>query len=253
MRYLQIILMTLISFSTQATTANQMDNDQISIAMTNFESQIESCRNQLQNLVQDNPRVMNQFDLFSRTLTTGEGFVDKDMYRIIDAVGFAAEKHRLQVRKDPNQTPYIIHPIGVADSLMNLGQVRDTEIIIAALLHDTVEDTDATFEEIEQRFGIRVANFVREVTDDKSLPKQIRKQLQIEHASHKSAGAAQIKLADKLYNLTDLLKMPPTDWEIERIDTYFKWAQSVVDQLPLVNPPLKEAIDKVIQAYWQNK
>lgn len=226
------------------------------VVVKNIESQLDACRILVQKLVHDNEKVLNQFDVFAETLKkaylSGEGLIHKDIYRIIDSITFAAGKHRFQTRKDPQQTPYIIHPIGVANNIMTLGKIRDPDIIIGALLHDTVEDTQTTFEEIGQRFGMRVANFVFELTDDKALPKETRKQLQIEHAPQKSAGAAQIKLADKLYNLTDLAKAPPTDWEKERIDAYFLWAQSVVNQLPWVNAPLKHAVDEVIQSYWTN-
>lgn len=181
-----------------------------------------------------------------QTYCRGEGMIDKDILLVLAAVKFAAEKHRFQTRKDPKQTPYIIHPIGVADHLLTIGKVHDPDILIAALLHDTVEDTDTKFEEIHAIFGTRVEGFVRELTDDKALPKMERKRLQIEHASAKSAGAAQIKLADKYYNLNDLLQMPPPDWDKERIKAYFKWARQVVDALPWVNSALKTAVDETI-------
>lgn len=199
-------------------------------------------------LEEDFPQLRPQFGAFKKLVRTT---FDKEIVLIEDTLYFAAQKHRFQTRKDLNKTPYISHPMEVATQLITLGQVRDPDIIIAALLHDTVEDTDATFEEIKTGFGERVEGFLREVTDDKSLPKAERKRLQIENASHKSAGAAQIKLADKLCNLTDLLNSPPPDWDQERIDAYFTWAKKVVDQLPSVNRPLKQAVDQVIAKYWQ--
>ncbi len=204
-------------------------------------------------LTDNNPKVLAQFDELAWTLVGAwaAGLDDKDFGRILDALAFAAEKHRFQTRKDPGATPYIIHPLGVANSLMKIGNVNDPDIIIGALLHDTVEDTETTLEEVEAQFGPRVAGFVREVTDNKALPKKVRKQLQIEHAPHKSAGAAQIKLADKLYNLTDLATAPPADWERERVDTYFRWAEAVVDGLPKVNASLKGAVDQIIATYWE--
>ncbi|WP_068471108.1 HD domain-containing protein [Candidatus Protochlamydia phocaeensis] len=168
---------------------------------------------------------------------------------MIDAIAFAADKHRNQQRKDLNQTPYIIHPIEVADQLLVIGQVRDSDIIIAALLHDTIEDTNTSYQEITQKFGRRVADFVQEVTDDKSLPKEERKRLQIVDAPHKSAGAAQIKLSDKLCNLKDLIRSPPVGWPMERIKAYFEWAEQVIDRLPWVNAALKQAVDDAISAY----
>lgn len=254
MKYIQILLLALlsISFANIAALDPYTESKEI-IVVENIDSQLDSCRELVQELAHGNASVLSQFDIFAKTLKkaylSGEGLIHKDIYRIIDAIAFSAGKHRFQTRKDPDETPYIIHPMGVADHLMTIGKVRDPDMIIGALLHDTVEDTQTTFEEIEQRFGMRVTNFIREVTDDKSLPKQTRKQLQIEHAPEKSAGAAQIKLADKLYNLRDLAKAPPTDWEAERIDAYFQWAKAVVDALPWVNAPLKQAVDEVIQAY----
>lgn len=257
MRYLQLLILGILSMCANANAENSnTESHQEIVEITNIDTQLNICRKSIQDTTSNNTNVLNQFDIFANTLkntyVSGEGLIDKDIIKIINAIKFAAYKHRFQVRKDPYQTPYIIHPIGVANTLMTLGNVRDPDIIIGALLHDTVEDTETTFEEIEQRFGVRVANFVREVTDDKSLPKQTRKQLQIEHAPKKSAGAAQIKLADKLYNLKDLAQAPPSDWKKERVDAYFQWAKAVVNNLPWVNAPLKQAVDDVIQSYWKN-
>jgi len=188
-------------------------------------------------------------DNLREALSRGE-ILEHEVARILEAVRFAAEKHKDQKRKNPSQTPYIIHPIGVSRTLLTLGNVRDTDVLIGALLHDTVEDTETTFEEIRGRFGARVEGIVRELTDDKSLPKQERKRLQIVNAPHKSLEAAQIKLSDKLYNLNDLARVPPADWSQERIDEYFKWAKEVVDALPDANPAVKAAVDQVIRSHW---
>lgn len=177
----------------------------------------------------------------------------EDTMRILNAVAFSAEKHQYQKRKNLDQTPYIIHPIGVSYTLATLGNVHDADVLIGALLHDTVEDTETSFEEIHQVFGSEVEGYVREVTDDKSLPKEERKQRQIDHAKDKSAGAALIKLSDKLYNLSDVLINPPAGWSSERIDQYFLWAQQVVDNLPNVNAELKQTIDEVIASYFKNR
>lgn len=193
-----------------------------------------------------NPAVLAGCEKFLMDLREKSGLSSEEIRRICDAVCFSARKHSEQTRKDPEQTPYIIHPIGVADSILTLGEVNDPDILIAALLHDTVEDTKTSFEEIREAFGPEVEGYVRELTDDKSLPKEVRKQLQIENASHKSDGAATVKLADKLYNLTDLGRNPPADWPKERVDAYFAWAKKVVDNLPPVNPALKEAVDQTI-------
>ena len=108
------------------------------------------------------------------------------------AAAFAADKHRNQRRKDHARTPYINHPLAVARVLAEEGAVKDLEILAAAILHDTLEDTATTRRELERKFGARIAALVSEVTDDKSLPKQRRKQLQIDRAPMKSKGAALI-------------------------------------------------------------
>lgn len=113
---------------------------------------------------------------------------------------------------------------------------------MAAILHDTVEDTDTTFQEIEDKFGLAIRNIVAEVTDDKSLPKMVRKQLQIEHASSSSHKARLVKLADKLYNLRDLQRCLPEGWTEERRVDYFKWAKQVVDQLQGTNPIIEREL-----------
>ncbi len=213
---------------------------------------VNEARLLLQESIIHNPlKVIKGYEIFAAKLLSvyvqGEGMIESDIQRILQAALFAIKKHRLQTRQDAELTAYIIHPIGVAQLLLSIGRFRDPDLIIAALLHDTVEDTQTTYEEITQQFGSRVAGFVEEVTDDKSLPKLERKRLQIEDAPDKSAGAAQIKLADKLYNLTDLTIHPPMDWSRERIQDYFKWAGQVVDRLPWVNAPLKQAIDLVMK------
>ncbi len=201
-----------------------------------------------------NEDVLKMSHIFLKELQrcrTENALEEKDVDRILSAVVFAAQKHQFQTRKDPKETPYIIHPIGVAHHLLTIGKVMDADVLIGALLHDTVEDTQTTFEEIEAAFGKRVGGFVKEVTDDKMLPKMERKHLQIMHAPEKSTGAALIKLADKLYNLNDLLKDPPLDWTEERLKEYFEWATQVVNALPTVNSALKQAVDETIAAYWK--
>lgn len=125
---------------------------------------------------------------------------------------FAAQKHRDQRRKDTHETPYVNHPINVCTILSVEAGIKDDAVLMAALLHDVVEDTDATFADLEQQFGPDVTSLVREVTDDKSLEKQERKRLQIENASKSTSRAKLIKLADKLDNLRDLLKETPSGW-----------------------------------------
>ncbi|XP_043495603.1 guanosine-3',5'-bis(diphosphate) 3'-pyrophosphohydrolase MESH1 [Polistes fuscatus] len=166
---------------------------------------------------------------------------------IIKCTNFAAEKHKNQKRKDAAQTPYINHPIGVANILVHEGDVYDPVVILAALLHDTVEDTDTSFDEIEQEFGYTVSQVVQEITDDKALPKAERKRLQIENAPKRSHRAKLVLLADKLYNLRDLQKSTPIGWTPERVKEYFKWAKAVVDRIRRTNSNLEIALDKVFE------
>lgn len=158
--------------------------------------------------------------------------------KVLDAVMFAAERHRNQRRKDAEASPYINHPIALAHLLATTGGVDDVDVLRAAILHDTVEDTETTETELRERFGEAVADIVMEVTDDKALPKQRRKELQVEHAPHKSRGAALVKLADKTCNLRDIAAAPPADWPLARRQEYFDWAKCVVDGLPPVSEPL---------------
>lgn len=162
---------------------------------------------------------------------------------ILDALAFAAEKHRDQRRKDPEASPYVNHPIALARILAHEGGIDEASVLAAALLHDTVEDTETTVEELKRRFGPRVASLVAEVTDDKTLPAPVRKRLQVEHAGQLSHGARLVKLADKIANLRDLRKSPPPSWTLERRQKYFDWAREVVDQLRGTNAPLEKAFD----------
>lgn len=125
------------------------------------------------------------------------------------------------------------------------GGIKDLVVLQAALLHDTVEDTDTSFEELEEKFGKRVTAVVREVTDDKNLPKEERKRLQIVHAAHCSFEAKLVKLADKLYNLRDLCRTSPIGWTPERVQEYFQWAKKVVDGIRGTCPALEIELDKI--------
>jgi guanosine-3',5'-bis(diphosphate) 3'-pyrophosphohydrolase len=163
---------------------------------------------------------------------------------ILAALQFAAEKHRDQRRKDLEASPYINHPIALANVLWGEGSVRDAAVISAALLHDTIEDTQTTREELRRRFGARIASIVAEVTDDKTLAKAERKRLQVEHAPHISREAKLVKLADKICNLRDMKSSPPKTWPRSRKREYFDWAKRVVDALRGVHPRLEAIFDE---------
>jgi guanosine-3',5'-bis(diphosphate) 3'-pyrophosphohydrolase len=163
----------------------------------------------------------------------------------IDALAFAAHKHRDQRRKNVAASPYINHPIALAHVLVSEGGVTKTAVLCAAVLHDTVEDTETTFAEIELRFGAEIAGMVREVTDDKTLPKNRRKQMQVEHAPHLSPGARLVKLADKICNLRDVAHDPPANWTHERRVEYFEWAKRVIDGMRGNHRGLEAVFDAV--------
>ena len=165
---------------------------------------------------------------------------------LLSALAFAADKHRDQRRKGTDASPYINHPIPVAEVLATLGQVDDLETLLAAILHDTIEDTNTKPSDLEQRFGQSVAELVAEVTDDKSLPKLERKRLQIELAPQLSDKAKQIKLADKICNIRDIGLNPPADWDYARRQEYFDWADSVVLGCRGVNTSLDAYFDECV-------
>lgn len=165
------------------------------------------------------------------------------MALVLKALAFAAHKHRDQRRKDPRASPYINHPIALANVLMNEAGVRDTKVICAALLHDTVEDTETTPEELEEHFGRAVRDIVLEVTDDKNLPKAERKRLQIVKAKGLSRRAKLVKLADKICNLRDIAESPPADWDLKRQQEYYDWAKRVIDRLRGAHPRLEATFD----------
>ena len=162
---------------------------------------------------------------------------------LLKALAFAAHKHRDQRRKDAEASPYINHPIALADVLVNEGGVEDVEVLCAALLHDTVEDTATTQQELVDAFGARIARIVAEVTDDKRLPKAERKRLQVERAGALSREAKLVKLADKICNLRDVATHPPAQWDLARRREYFEWAKSVVERLRGAHPRLEAAFD----------
>jgi GTP diphosphokinase / guanosine-3',5'-bis(diphosphate) 3'-diphosphatase len=167
-----------------------------------------------------------------------------DTLLVIKAASFAADKHRNQRRKDADASPYINHPLGLARVLTLEGGVTDIATICAALLHDTVEDTDTTPAELEREFGANISKLVMEVTDDKSLPKTERKIAQIKHAADISDKAKLVKLADKICNLRDIAISPPDDWTLERKQAYFDWAKAVIDNLRGVNAKLEVIFDE---------
>jgi guanosine-3',5'-bis(diphosphate) 3'-pyrophosphohydrolase len=165
---------------------------------------------------------------------------------ILRAIAFAAEKHRHQRRKDAHASPYINHPIALAELLAGEGGVSDADVLCAAALHDTIEDTNTTAEELRREFGAGIASIVAEVTDDKNLTKAERKRLQVEHAAHISRRAKLVKLADKICNVRDIVAAPPAGWNAARRQEYIDWAVAVVSGLRGVHPKLEALFDAAV-------
>jgi GTP diphosphokinase / guanosine-3',5'-bis(diphosphate) 3'-diphosphatase len=169
------------------------------------------------------------------------------------ALEMAATRHKDQFRKGKSRTPYINHPIQLANILINEGGEEDPILIIGAILHDVVEDTVKNGKEmielkhqISEAFGEDVLKLVEEVTDDNSLRKEERKRLQVEHAPFISQRAKKLKLADKISNLREIINDPPIFWKKKRIQDYFTWAEEVGKGLRGVNDSLEMALDKCL-------
>jgi guanosine-3',5'-bis(diphosphate) 3'-pyrophosphohydrolase len=172
---------------------------------------------------------------------------NSDNLQLLKALSFAADKHRFQRRKDTEETPYINHPIRVALTLAETGGETNLDLLIAAILHDTIEDTQTTVHEIESHFGSTVLGLVLEVTDDKNLTKEERKKLQVLNAPHKSLLAKKLKLADKICNVYDIIHHPPGHWSAERKLNYLMWAENVLAGLKGANPLLEEHLAELIR------
>lgn len=172
---------------------------------------------------------------------------------LLAALEFSATRHKGQFRKGDDKSPYINHPIQVANLLVNGAGEKDPVLLAAAILHDVVEDTVDTkkekkklINEIREKFGEEVLFVTLEVTDDKSLSKKQRKLLQVEHAATLSLKARKLKLADKIANVRDVVVNPPTFWSLKRIIRYLDWSEAVVAGLRGVNPKLEAIFDKAM-------
>ena len=166
--------------------------------------------------------------------------------KLVEAASFAAQRHTGHQRKGNGKQPYINHPLEVANLIANVGQVDDVDVLIAAILHDTVEDVGVTKDDIVKQFGERVAGIVMEVTDDKTLPKEERKRLQVEHAPRLSPEAKLVKLGDKISNISDVTINPPDGWDVQRRKQYIDWGEAVGKGLRGVNDSLEKKFDETI-------
>jgi guanosine-3',5'-bis(diphosphate) 3'-pyrophosphohydrolase len=172
----------------------------------------------------------------------------KEWLQVLKAADAAARWHVHQRRKGPAQEPYINHLVEVAMLVANATDGTDTNLVTAALLHDAVEDCKVPRELIVETFGEDVASLVEEVTDDKSLPKEVRKQEQVKTAPTKSSRAKVLKLADKISNLRAIAASAPSDWSVKRRLEYVRWAIEVAEGLRGVNQKLEEQFDNAAAA-----
>ncbi|MBP7461009.1 MAG: bifunctional (p)ppGpp synthetase/guanosine-3',5'-bis(diphosphate) 3'-pyrophosphohydrolase [Candidatus Delongbacteria bacterium] len=170
--------------------------------------------------------------------------------QLLKAAEFAAEKHKHLRRKDIDHIPYINHLIRVARLLAEQVPDADRNLILGALLHDVIEDTTTSPQELANEFGDDVAELVMEVTDDKSQPKYRRKQLQIDRAPHKSRNARLIKLADKISNLSDLIIAPPEKWSVDECKEYAAWANQVIDRIRGTHAGLEHLFDETLKEFY---
>lgn len=169
-----------------------------------------------------------------------------DLVALLQALHFAASKHRDQRRKGAEASPYINHPIEVAELLARVGGITDLVTLQAAILHDTLEDTQTTPEELEATFGLEVRQVVEEITDNTQLPKAERKRLEIAHAPHLSVRAKLAKLADKISNVRSIIETPPAEWSLERKREYFDWSERVVAGCRGSNAALERMYDETV-------
>ena len=170
------------------------------------------------------------------------------MNLVLKATQFAALKHCDQRRKD-GKTPYIIHPISVAMILSEIGSIEDPEILSAALLHDTLEDTDTSAHELDKNFGSRVRIIVEELTDNDMLTFSQSKQMQIENAPYLSKNATLVRIADKISNVSDVIENPPAEWNQKRCNKYVDWAEAVMNNCQKVNQDLENHFFELLTEY----
>ncbi len=212
-------------------------------------SLIKEC---LRKNTNNSEEVLSVFERLSERLEQeylfNKAYTSEEIESIYRAIEFATLKHKGQFRKNARKTPYVIHPMGVAFQLLDIAKVTDPTIIKAALLHDILEDTSTTKEEITDLFGRDVLSIVLEVTDGKNLSSKKRKLKQVEHAPFFSKEAALVKTSDRLYNLRDC---KTSNWSETKKSEYFLWGKRLYENLPRVSQELSRALESEIQSFFQ--
>ena len=187
----------------------------------------------------DNPKTLRMYDRLMKSCHR----LGIETDRLTEAIDWAAVKHRSQTRKDVDRTPYIIHPIGVCLILIQEADVRNLEVLIAAILHDVLEDTQTTVDEMAVKFGTTITEIVKEVTNPKGLKSADAKEWQISHVPSMSHEARLVKLADRLYNLRDM-HPPPACWDQAKINIYLDCSRRLVDSIRGTHSSLESLIDR---------
>ena len=174
-----------------------------------------------------------------------------DTVLITRALHFAAERHSNHRRKGQAQEPYVNHLAEVSELVADATEGKDVNLIAAALLHDTIEDTETSSDELVATFNNDIAQLLADVTDDKSLPKQDRKYLQVVNSRAQNMRVKLLKLADKTSNLRSLANSPPENWNTEQKQAYIDWAIKVAAGLKGVNPWLEGRFDEALRRAQQ--
>jgi (p)ppGpp synthase/HD superfamily hydrolase len=182
----------------------------------------------------------------------GSAMSASHLLELLGALRFAAEKHRNQRRKGADRPPFINHAIEVAEILARVAGVEDPITLQAAVLHDTLEDTDTLPEELERQFGTEVRRVVEEVSDDKRLPREQRRVEQIRSAPGLSERAKLIRIADKIANVHSVTWSPPVDWSTARRRDYLDWTVRVIDGCRGCSPELERLYDEVLRIGLEN-
>lgn len=214
---------------------------------------VQQTKTQLEDMFGTDSQAIRSYDHLASLLnqdSTGQ----LDLQKVCQAILFAAKVHKEQKRVNADQGHYVCYPLDVASELVSVGKVLDTDVIVAAILHDTVRSSGSAqvSKEIKQKFGARVADIVDELSAYPVSAKKDQQRQLMTHAPDESPAAAQIQLANLIYNLKELIATPP-QWSKEELDHYVQWSQSLVQRLPATNPQLAQETEALIQTYWNHQ
>ena len=223
----------------------------ITLFLTPLVADIHSTRDVLAQYTNNHELIIKRYERISAKWVeyydhSGETW---DLNMLLEAVEYAAEKHAGQVKGDKNQTPFIIHPIGVAEILWTVGEIRSCNVLIAAILHETLECTDATIDELATLFGPRVLKTIEELSYDPELSWEENQQWQVECAKHLSLDGQLLQLADRLYNIRDLTP-PPYTWSPQKVDQYYEWTKRLLQCLKGTNSMIETYLTQLLNNHF---